>query len=132
MFIEHLNKEAFLFFFLLVLVLPLLYEVLWLGDEENGGGHINCQLPPHLARAPIHCSLVDDNFSLTENMLTGTSLDVSMCRDIITVAFAPIHIHCRLVDDNFIWMRKDLFSVKLCCQRCHEAWVVGTLRHMID
>ena len=65
MFIVQLHQEPFLFFFLLVLVLSLLYEVLWLGDEEDGGGNVHGQLPPHLARAPIHCCLVENIFILT-------------------------------------------------------------------
>ena len=81
MFIEQLHQEPFLLFFLLVLVLPLLYEVLGLGDEEDGGGHVDGQLPPHLPRAPIHCCLVDAIFSLmingsffSENLLSRVSI----------------------------------------------------------
>jgi len=56
--IEQLHQEAILLFFLFVLVLPFLYQVLWLGDEENGGGDIDGQLAPHLARPPVHCRLL--------------------------------------------------------------------------
>ena len=59
MLIEQLHQEAILLFFLFVLVLPFLYQVLWLGDEENGGGDIDGQLAPHLARPPVHCRLVE-------------------------------------------------------------------------
>ena len=74
MFIEQLHQEPFLLFFLLVLVLPLLYEVLGLGDEEDGGGHVDGQLPPHLPRAPIHRCLVDNIFSLVRNGSERTRL----------------------------------------------------------
>ena len=74
MFIEQLHQEPFLLFFLLVLVLPLLYEVLGLGDEEDGGGHVDGQLPPHLPRAPIHRCLVDNIFSLVRNGSEKTGL----------------------------------------------------------
>ena len=65
--IEQLHQEAILLFFLFVLVLPFLYQVLWLGDEENGGGDIDGQLAPHLARPPVHCRLVEDIFTIRSN-----------------------------------------------------------------
>ena len=74
MFIEQLHQEPFLLFFLLVLVLPLLYEVLGLGDEEDGGGHVDGQLAPHLPRAPIHRCLVDNIFRLVRNGSERTGL----------------------------------------------------------